>query len=184
MEILGATKLLEEILIVIEKQTRLGIAKMFPIRSGEKDLGLSLSWYKDRIYIQCSSERHPFDVVETTLHEVAYQMVFRTPHHGQCTRDASGHCPVWQRWAKFITALFVKAPKTSHFLSLLNKEYGVGWELCIVQRKTSCTGCKKTADEWSMVARMAEDQREIHIPYTSVQTDMMAVMKDRQLRNK
>ena len=179
-------ELVEEILIVIEKQTRLGITKMFPIRSGEKYFRLSLSWYKDQIYIQCGRLRHPFDVVATILHEAAHQMVFRIPHHGQCTRDASGHCPVWQRCAKVITALFAKAPKSSHFLSLLKREYGVEWERCIVQAKRSCTGCKKTAYECSVEARIAEDKTEIQygILYTSMQTDMMAVMKDRQLRKK
>ena len=179
-------KLVEEILIVIEKQTRLGITKMFPIRSGEKDLGLSLSWYKDRIYIQCGKVRHPFDVVATTLHEIAHQMVFRTPHQGQCTKDASGHCPVWQRCAKVITALFAKAPKSSHFLSLLKTEYGRGWERCIVQSETSCTDCKKTAVECIMEARMAKDKTEAQygILYTSMQLKMMLEKKNRQLRKK
>ena len=125
-------KMVEEVMIVIQKATWMGVIKAFPIKKGEQDLGLTLSWLKDHIYIQCGWVWHPFDIVATTLHELAHKMVLHTPHHDQC-EDATGHCLVWRCSAKVITAIFTEALKSSYFLSRLMNDYGVGWENRLVQ---------------------------------------------------
>ena len=60
-------------------------------------------------------------------------------------------------------ALFANAPKNSHFLSLLTKEYGVGWEHFLVQTRVQrCRlTCGQSVDERLMKDRLAGDKAEI-----------------------
>ena len=155
-----------------------GVIKAFPIEKGEQELGLTLRWLKDRIYIQCGWVRHPFDIVATTLHELAHQMVLCTPHHDQCA-DATGHCLVWPCCVKVITAIFTEAPKLSYFLSTLTNDYGVGWENSLIQSKYSCIRCDQMVDERLMEIRLENDKTEVktEVLNTSAQMDMMAKLR-------
>ena len=148
--------LADEVLAVVNEVTYLGVEKAFAIQRGESDLGLTLPYLQDRIFIRFGGCRHPFDIVGTTLHEVAHQMVVRTPHHWLCDRHPEGHCPVWRRCAKVVTAAFPQAPKSSPYLNLLRNEYGDGWEQFVVQGATACNQCGETVAERLMLERLEE----------------------------
>ena len=137
-------ELVQEVLDVVEQRTGMGVIRSFPIRTGECSEGITLDWLQDRIFVQCGGVCHPFDVVATTLHELGHQVVIRTPHHGEC---ADGHCAVWRRCARAITAIFAAAPKTSHFLTQIAVEYGEDWGKYLLQSKFGCLCCKKTKEE-------------------------------------
>ena len=150
------------------------------------NLGLTLPYLQDRIFVRFGGCRHPFDIVGTILHEVAHQMVVRTPHHGACNRNEGGHCPVWQRCVKVVTAAFAQAPKSSPYLNLLKNEYGHGWKEFVVQGATACSDCGETVAERLMLECLKEDVGEIkhEILYTDAQTDKMTQMKIRQMKKK
>ena len=178
--------LTEEVLAVVQQATTLGVKKAFALRKDDRNLGITLPYLRDRIFVKFGACRHPFDIVGTTLHEVAHQMMTSTPHHGTCHRDEGGHCPVWQRCAKVITAVFAQEPKSSPYLNLLKNEYGDGWEVFIVQGATACSGCGETVAERIMLEHLKVDFGEIKhvILYTDAQTDTMTAMKIRQTKKK
>ena len=89
--------LVEEVLAIVDQEIDMGVTKYYPIRQGGKTLGLTLGWFRDRIFVQCGGCRHPFYLVATTLHELGHQMVWRTPHTLACVGENAGHCIVWQR---------------------------------------------------------------------------------------
>ena len=154
-------ELIQEILDVIEERTGMGVIRAFPIRTGESNEGMTLDWMQDRIFVQCGGVCHPFDVVATTLHELGHQVVIRTPHHGEC---GDGHCVVWQRCVRAITAIFAAACKSTHFLSRIGAEYGEDWSKYLLQSKFACVCCTKHKDE-------VEVKEEVL--YTDAQLDRM-----------
>ena len=83
-------RLAGEVLDVVQQATGLGVEKAFAIRRDDSNLGLTLPYLQDRIFVRFGGCRHPFDIVGTILHEVAHQMVVRTPHHGACNLDEGG----------------------------------------------------------------------------------------------
>ena len=179
-------RLAYEVLHVVQQTTVLGVIKAFAIRKDDSNLGITLPHLQDRIFARFGGCRHPFDIVGTILHAVAHQMVVRTPHHGACSRDGEGHCPVWQKCVKVLTAAFAQAPKSSPYLNLLKNEYGHGWEEFLVQGATACSDCGETVAERLMLEHFKEDVGEIkhEILYTDAQTDQMAKMKIRQMKKK
>ena len=166
--------LVKEVLHLMQREVKLGVKKMYPIRSGEGALGMSLGYIEDAIFVQCGGGRHPFDVVSTTLHELAHHMVFQTPH---CLTCDDGHCQVWRRCVKVLTAIFAKAKKNTFYLSQLNRLYGSHWSLCIVQGVKSCNGCQG-------LPLKDETEKKCTIIYTSAQLDSMWREKNIQINNK
>ena len=131
-------RLAQKVLDVLQPHIKLGIDKCLPIKSGEDKLGMTLSWKKDTVFIQCSGVRHPFDVVSTTIHEVAHHMTLYADH--RCS-IAGGHCDVWTRAVKYLTSLFARLNKSSPYFSHLAYLYGHDWAEYLVQSITSCAGC-------------------------------------------
>ena len=75
----NAPGLAKEVLGVVHQATDhdVGIVNCLPIKSGEEDLGCSLSFMTATVFIQCEGVCHPFDIVSTMLHEIWHQMVYR-----------------------------------------------------------------------------------------------------------
>ena len=158
--------LTKEVLGILEEETGLGITEVSWIKQGGGEVGDTLAWIEDRIFIQCGGVHHPFDIVSTTIHEIAHQMVFQTPHK-VCKNH---HCAVWQRCTRILTARFASAKKATPLLKELADTYGSQWSNYIVQAATTCA-CygKGQMDE--------EDDITAHGYYTVVQMEMMVEMK-------
>ena len=140
----NALGLAEEVLGVVHQATdrELGIVNCLPIKSNEEDIGCSLSFMTDTIFIQCGGVRHPFDIVSTVLHEIGHQMVYRTEH--ECPHK---HCVTWSRCCMTIAAVFEQSEKLTPLLRLIEEEYGAEWAKQLVQSDTACTRCPMTAKQ-------------------------------------
>ena len=164
--------LTKEVLGILEEETGLGITEVSWIKQGGGEVGDTLGWIEDRIFIQCGEVHHPFDIVSTTIHEIAHQMVFQTPHKA-CKNH---HCAVWERCTRILTARFASAKKATPLLKELADTYGSQWSNNIVQAATSCACYGKGGmDE--------EDDITAHGYYTIVQMEMMVKMKKKKIKS-
>ena len=93
--------LVSEILEIFLEETSLNVKKFFSIWEGEHCRGCTLTFKHDRIFVQCSGCRHPFDVVSTVIHEMGHQMRNQLEHW--CD---DGHCLVWNECASHLGAIF------------------------------------------------------------------------------
>ena len=178
-------QLVEEVLIIIQRETNMQVTKCYLIRQDGSKLGVTLAWLRDRIFVQCGGINHPFDIVATTLHELGHQMVWRTPHALACVGTDKSHCLVWQRCTEVLMELFTNAPKSSHFLALLTEEYGAGWERSLVQTKAHrCRPtCRPSVAARLMRGRLDDDNAEVKCEeiYTDQQLDAMAELKKKDV---
>ena len=166
----NALGLAEEVLGVVHQATdrELGIVNCLPIKSNEEDIGCSLSFMTDTIFIQCGGVRHPFDIVSTVLHEIGHQMVYRTEH--ECPDK---HCVTWSRCCMTIAAVFEQSEKLTPLLRLIEEEYGAEWAKQLVQSDTACTRCPMTAKQRRQQNRLRAltNESKSEVLYTTAQLD-------------
>ena len=141
----NAPGLAKEVLGVVHQATdhEMGIVNCLLIKSGEEDLGCSLSFMTDTVFIQCGGVCHPFDIVSTVLHEIGHQMVYTTEQEGHPDK----HCVTWSKCCITITAVFEQSEKLTSLLRLIEEEYGNEWAKLLVQSDSACTRCPMTAKQ-------------------------------------